>query len=123
MSRLTRWTGMALAVLALAGCAGNQEDEGLGSDLRVTVQNDGTIPVQVRIFLVSTSGGMEQNMGSLSTLGSETLTASVRNPSANYRLRASGGTSYSLTSPTFTFRDGDHVVWDMRRNIISHRGT
>ena len=123
MSRLTRWTGGALAVLALAGCAGNRQDDALGPALRVTIQNDGTIPVQVRVHLLSTAGGMEQDLGFLSTLGTETLTASVRNPSANYRLRASGGTSYSLTSPTFTFRDGDHIVWDMRRNMISHRPT
>jgi hypothetical protein len=111
-----------LAALALAACAGNPPGEGAGGDggsdyLRVVVQNDGTIPAQVRVYLVPSSGA-EIQLGSLSTLGTETLTATSPTIQGSYVLRAVGGTSYQLTSPPVQLRGNETITWDMRRNIV-----
>ena len=117
MRRMMRTAGAALAVLALAGCAGNRGGGEGGEFLRVTVENDGTIPTQVRVFLVASSG-QETQIGTLSTLGTETLTTRLPMISGTYRLRAEGGTGYSLTSPGVQLRGNETITWDMRRNLV-----
>jgi hypothetical protein len=120
MRGMMRWAGAVLAVLVMAGCAGNRASEaaGAGEDfVRVVVQNDGTIPTQVRVYLVPLSGG-EINVGTMSTLGSETLTARAPVIRGRYVLRAEGGTGYRLTSPAVQLRGSDTVVWDMRLNQV-----
>jgi hypothetical protein len=119
-----RTMGAMLAALVVAGCAGNALGEtpggGSGDALRVVVQNDGTIPTQVRVYLVP-AGGAEINLGTMGTLGTETLTARGPLISGQYRLRAEGGTGYTLTSPIVQLRRGDTIVWDMRRNLVQRQ--
>jgi hypothetical protein len=117
-----RRAGAVLAALMLAACAGNQAENGSGGDdegevLRVVVENDGTIPTQVRISLVQT-GGAENVVGTMSTLGRETLTARAPDFGGTYQLRATGGTNYTLTSPRVQLRGNETVTWNMRRNVI-----
>lgn len=115
-----RWAGTLLAVLVMAGCGGNAQGEGPGGSedfVRVVVQNDGTIPTQVRVRLVPLSGP-EINLGSMSTLGAETLTARAPVIRGRYVLRAEGGTDYRLTSPAVDLRGSDTIVWDMRLNQV-----
>lgn len=120
MNTIRRLACAALAALALAGCAGNQAggEGGEGGEfLRVTVENDGTIPTQVRVYLIS-SAGQETQVGTMSTLGTETLTTTLPMISGTYRLRAEGGTGYSLTSPGVQLRGNETITWNMRRNIV-----
>lgn len=115
-----RKAGAMLAALVMAACAGNRGDgmEGPGGNtLQVTVQNDGAIASQVRVYLVQT-GGPEINLGRLATLGSETLSTTVGFRSGQYRLRADGGTNSVQWSPPFAAAPGDVIIWDMRRNVI-----
>lgn len=125
MRSMMRTMGAALAVLVMAACAGNTPGEG-PSDRRgdqtvqVVVQNDGTIPSQVRVFLVP-AGGPEIVVGTMSTLGTETLTARAPVISGQYRLRAEGGTRSVLTSPLIQLSSGDVIVWEMRRNVVQRR--
>ena len=88
-----------------------------GEYLRVTVENDGTIPTQVRVYLISSSGE-ETQVGTMSTLGTETLTTRLPMIMGTYRLRAEGGTGYSLTSPGVQLRGNETITWNMRRNIV-----
>lgn len=124
MRAMMRWAGAMLAVLVLAGCAGNQGSQGSdtaggsGEDfVRVVVQNDGAIPTQVRVFLVPVSGA-QISLGAMSTLGSETLTARAPTIRGRYVLRAEGGTGRPLISPGIQLRAGDTVVWNMRLNQV-----
>lgn len=124
MRTMMRTTFAALAALVLAGCAGNAAGEGAapgdgsaGEFLRVTVENDGTIPTQVRVYLVPGSG-QEAMVGTMSTLGTETLTTTLPMIQGSYRLRAEGGTGYSLLSPRVSLRGNETITWDMRQNIV-----
>jgi hypothetical protein len=121
MRGMMRWAGtMLAAVVMMTGCSSNTQGEGSGGSedfVRVVVQNDGTIPTQVRVHLVPLSGP-EINLGSMSTLGSETLTARAPVIRGRYVLRAEGGTGYRLTSPAVDLRGSDTVVWDMRLNQV-----
>jgi hypothetical protein len=120
MRGMMRWAGAMMAVLVMAGCAGNQAGAGAGSGedfVRVVVNNDGTIPTQVRVYLVPLSGP-EINVGAMSTLGSETLTARAPVIQGRYTLRAEGGTGYRLTSPAVQLRGSDTIIWDMRLNQV-----
>jgi hypothetical protein len=113
-------TAAAAALVVLAACGGNRAGEGPGGSseyLRVVVRNDGTIPTQVRVYLIPNSGA-EIPLGALSTLGTETLTASAPMISGTYVLRAVGGTGYQLTSPPVQLRGNETITWDMRRNVI-----
>ena len=117
-----RRAGAVLAALMLAACAGNPAEDGSGGDdegevLRVVVENDGTIPTQVRVYLLS-SGGQETQVGTMSTLGTETLTTRLGMISGTYRLRAEGGTGYTLTSPGVQLRGNETITWNMRQNIV-----
>jgi hypothetical protein len=117
----------ALALVALAACAGNPRGDGAGGDgeggsLRVVVQNDGAIAAQVRVYLVPSSGA-EIMLGSLSTLGTETLSTSAPMIQGSYVLRAVGGTNYQLTSPPIQLRGNETITWDMRRNIVRLGGS
>lgn len=122
MRGMMRWAGAMLAVLVMAGCAGNQGGgesaggEGGEDFVRVLVQNDGAIPTQVRVFMVPVSGP-EISLGAMSTLGSETLTARAPVIRGRYVLRAEGGNT-RRTSPALQLRSGDTVVWDMRLNQV-----
>lgn len=124
MRGMMRWAGAMLAVLmVLAGCAGNRGGgeagaSGSGEDVvRVVVQNDGTIPTQVRVFLVPVSGA-QISLGAMSTLGSETLTGRAPLIRGRYVLRAEGGTGRPLISPGVQLRAGDTVIWNMRLNQV-----
>lgn len=121
MTNLKR-AGAVLAALMLAACAGNPNPDGPGGDnegetLRVVVENDGTIPTQVRIYLMQ-QGGAEQMVGTMSTLGTETLTTRAAQIGGTYQLRAEGGTGYQLVSPRVQLRGNETIAWDMRRNIV-----
>lgn len=123
MIKMMRTASAVLTVLVMAACAGNAGETGGpgggdgGEYLRVTVENDGTIPTQVRVYLIPGSG---QNMliGTLSTLGTETLTTTLPDINGTYQLRAEGGTGYTRTSPRVTLRGNETIVWDMRQNLI-----
>jgi hypothetical protein len=118
MKTMMRAACAALAVLGMAGCAGNAAgDGGEGEFLRVTVENDGTIPTQVRIYLVPGSGA-ETILGAMSTLGTETLTVRMPMIQGTYRLRAEGGTGYALLSPRVSLRGNETITWDMRQNLV-----
>jgi len=121
MRGMMRWAGTMLAALVMmAGCSSNTQGAGPGGSedfVRVVVQNDGTIPTQVRVHLVPLSGP-EINLGSMSTLGAETLTARAPVIRGRYVLRAEGGTGYRLTSPAVDLRGSDTIVWDMRLNQV-----
>lgn len=124
MRTMMRTTFAALAALVLAGCAGNAAGESAtpgdgsaGEFLRVTVENDGTIPTQVRVYLIPGSG-QEAMVGTMSTLGTETLTTTLPMIQGSYRLRAEGGTGYSLLSPRVSLRGNETITWDMRQNIV-----
>ncbi len=118
MRGMMRTMGAVLAALVMAACAGNRAGEGPGGNtLTVTVQNDGAIPSQVRVFLVQT-GGPEINLGTLPTLGTGTLSTTVEFNSGQYRLRAQGGADAVQFSPPFAAAPGDVIQWDMRRNVI-----
>ncbi|HYW13703.1 MAG TPA: hypothetical protein VE871_17200 [Longimicrobium sp.] len=121
MRGMMRWAGTMLAALVMmTGCSSNTQGEGPGGSedfVRVVVQNDGTIPTQVRVHLVPLSGP-EINLGSMSTLGAETLTARAPVIRGRYVLRAEGGTGYRLTSPAIDLRGSDTIVWDMRLNQV-----
>lgn len=125
MKSIRRMMCAVLAALAMAGCAGNTAGNGGGEDggefLRVVVENDGAIPTQVRIYLIP-DAGQETQVGTMSTLGTETLTARLARISGNYRLRAVGGTNYSLTSPRISLRGNETITWNMRRNIVQLGG-
>jgi len=117
MRGMMRWASAMLALLVMMGCAGNRGGGGGGSDtVRVVVQNDGTIPTQVRVYLVPVSGP-EIVVGSMSTLGSETLTARAPQIQGRYVLRAEGNGA-RLISPPIQLRSGDTVVWNMRLNQV-----
>lgn len=122
MRGMMRTAGAVLAALAMSACAGNTAGEGGGGgeQVQVVVQNDGTIPTQVRVYLVP-AGGAEVLAGSMSTLGTETLTVSAPVVQGTYFLRAEGGTGYRLNSPRIQLRPGDTVVWEMRRNLVRIR--
>jgi hypothetical protein len=119
---MMRTAGAVLAALVMTACAGNRGGEGGGGgqQVQVVVQNDGTIPTQVRVYLVP-AGGAEVLAGSMSTLGTETLTVSAPVVQGTYFLRAEGGTGYRLNSPRIQLRPGDTVVWEMRRNLVRVR--
>ena len=117
MKTTMRTAYAVLAALTLAGCAGNRAGGEGGEFLRVMVENDGTIPTQVRVYLVPRDGP-EALVGSLSTLGSETLSTRLREINGTYQLRAEGGTGYALLSPRVTLRGNETIRWDMRQNII-----
>jgi hypothetical protein len=120
MKTSLRRAGAVVAALLLTACAGNRGAEGAGGDgevLRVVVSNDGTIPTQVRIYLVQT-GAAEMIVGTMSTLGTETLTARAPSIGGTYQLRAEGGTGYQLISPRVQLRGNETISWDMRRNIV-----
>jgi len=119
MRRMMRRTGAMLAALSLAACSGNPPGGEMvdGEGVRITVENDGTIPTQARIYLVPESGS-EINVGRMSTLGAETLTVPGPLRSGQYRLRAEGGTDYRRISPVFQLRPGDAIVWEMQRNVV-----
>ena len=96
MTSMMRTAFAALAVLVMAGCATKSAGagDGAGELLRVTVENDGAIPTHVRVFLVR-QGGEEMMVGTMSTLGTETLTLNGRYPGlvlpaggGGHRLRA-----------------------------------
>ncbi len=118
MNAMRRVAFAALAALAMAGCAGNSAGGGGGGEfLRVTVENDGTIPTHARVFLVK-EGGEEFMVGTMSTLGTETLTLNAPIIQGSYYLRATGGTGYALNSRRVTLRGGETITWDMRQNIV-----
>jgi hypothetical protein len=124
MRGMMRMMGAALAVLTMAACAGNTGGstltDGPASPVRVVVENDGTIPTQVRVFLLPASGP-EIILGTMSTLGTETLTVRSEINPGQYRLRAEGGTNRSLTSPVFQLGRGDVIAWEMSRNVVLRR--
>lgn len=118
MTNMMRTAFAALAVLAMGGCAAKSAGAGAGGEyLRVTVENDGTIPTHVRVFLVK-EGGEEHMVGTMSTLGTETLTLNAPIIQGSYYLRAAGGTGYALNSRRVTLRGGETLTWDMRQNIL-----
>lgn len=120
MKKMMRTAFAVLAALAVAGCAGNTAGEGPGAGgefLRVTVENDGTIPTQVRIYLIAGTG-QEINVGAMSTLGTETLTVNAPMIEGSYQLRAEGGTGYTLTSPRVSLRGNETITWELRRNLV-----
>jgi hypothetical protein len=117
MKNMMRTAVAALAVLTMAGCATKSAGAGGGEFLRVTVENDGTIPTHVRVFLVR-QGGEEMMVGTMSTLGTETLTLNAPIIQGSYYLRAAGGTGYALNSRRVTLRGGETLTWDMRQNIL-----
>jgi hypothetical protein len=118
MKNMMRTAFAALAVLVMAGCATRSAGAGGGGEfLRVTVENDGAIPTHIRVFLVR-DGGEEMMVGTMSTLGTETLTLNAPIIQGSYYLRAAGGTSYALTSRRVTLRGGETLTWDMRQNIL-----
>jgi hypothetical protein len=122
MKTMIRTAAAVLAAMTMAGCAGNAGANGDRDDnpdefLRVVVENDGTIPAQVRIYLVPRDGP-EALVGSLTTLGTETLSTRVPEISGTYTLRAEGGTGYRLISPRVTLRGNETIRWDMRQNVI-----
>ncbi len=127
MKTMMRAAYAVLAVLAMAGCAGNARSgdngggDGEGEFLRVTVENDGAIPTQVRVYLIPGSGQVTL-LGTMSTLGTETLTATLPMIQGLYQLRAEGGTGYSLVSPRVDLRGNEAITWDMRQNRILLRG-
>lgn len=118
MKNMMRTAVAALAVLAMGGCAAKSAGgNGGGEYLRVTVENDGAIPTHARIFLVK-EGGEEHMVGTMSTLGTETLTLTAPIIQGSYYLRAAGGTGYALNSRRVTLRGGETLTWDMRQNIL-----
>lgn len=120
MRAMLRTACAALAALVMAGCAGNAAGEGGGGEgefLRVVVENDGAIPTQVRVYLIPGSGA-ETLLGAMNTLGTETLDTRLPMIQGSYRLRAEGGTGYSLLSPRVTLRGNETITWDMRQNRI-----
>lgn len=122
MKSTMRTAFAVLAAITMAGCAGNAAGNGAPDDtagefLRVVVENDGTIPTQIRVYLVSRDGP-EALVGSLSTLGTETLSTRVPEISGTYTLRAEGGTGYVLRSPRVTLRGNETIRWDMRQNLV-----
>jgi uncharacterized lipoprotein len=124
MKTMMRTTVAALTALVLAGCAGNRAGAGAapgegasGEFLRVQVLNDGTIPTQIRVYLVPGTG-QEAMLGSMSTLGTETLSTTLPMIEGSYRLRAEGGTGYSLVSPRVSLRGNETISWDLRQNIV-----
>ncbi len=119
MKAIRRAACAVLAAMTLAGCAGNSRTG--GEYLAVTVENDGTIPTHIRVYLVPGSG-QETLVGTMTTFGKETLTTRLSNFSGSYQLRAEGGTGYVLMSPRVQLRGNEGITWDMRRNII-HLGT
>jgi hypothetical protein len=126
MKTMMRTAYAVLAALVMAGCAGNARGGDTGGDgegefLRVTVENDGAIPTQVRVYLVPGSGQVTL-LGTMSTLGTETLTATLPMIQGLYQLRAEGGTGYSLVSPRVDLRGNEEITWDMRQNRILLRG-
>ena len=125
MHRTMRRILTAATVVLVAGCAARPEagttPRGDGMPVRVTVQNDGTIPTHVRVYLIG-GGGAPINLGAMSTLGTETLTGVIPGR-GSYQLRAEGGTGYQLTSPMVSLRGRDAIVWDMRRNRVTRGGS
>lgn len=118
MRGMMRTAGAMLAALVMAACAGNAAGNGEGGNMvRVVVQNDGAIPTQARIYLMPDAGGGQINLGTMSTLGTETLNGRIP-VGGTYQLRAEGGTGYVLTSPRIQLRVGDMVTWDMRQNTV-----
>ncbi|HEX2209122.1 MAG TPA: hypothetical protein VHG93_15690 [Longimicrobium sp.] len=122
MKRMMRTAFAVLTAMAMAGCAGNAPgngggDGGDGEFLRVTVENDGIIPTQLRIYLIAPSG-QETTVGAMSTLGTETLTVRLADIQGSYQLRAEGGTGYVITSPRVSLRGNETVRWELRRNIV-----
>ena len=118
MKNIMRTAVAALAVLSMSGCAAKSAGGGGGGEfLRVTVENDGTIPTHARIFLVK-EGGEEYMVGTMSTIGTETLTLRAPIIQGSYYLRAAGGTGYALNSRRVTLRGGETITWDMRQNIL-----
>lgn len=112
--------GAALAIV-LTACAGNRSAEDADApqeQVRVTVQNDGAIPTQVRVSLV-TDAGSSLRVGSMSTLGTEMLTLTAPAIGGTYRLRAEGGTRYNLLSPPVTLRGNEHILWNMQLNRVT----
>lgn len=122
MKAMMRTACAAAAALVTAGCAGGAAGAGMAGDgegefLRVMVENDGTIPAHVRVFLIPSGGGAETLVGTMGTLGTETLTTTLPRIQGSYRLRAEG-TGYTLTSPPVSLRGNETIRWDMRNNIV-----
>ena len=123
MRTMMRTACAVLGALTIAGCAGNRGGpaggEG-GEFLQVRVENDGTIPSHVRVFLVR-DGGAEALVGTMSTLGTETLSVTMPEIGGTYYLRAEG-TGYALTSRRISLRGNETITWDMRQNILRRGG-
>ena len=121
MRTIPRTASRVVAALFLASCAaagGAAPGEPVAGEMpvRVEVQNDGTFPVHVRVYLIGGVGARVQ-LGTLSTLGTGTVQGIIPHP-GTYYLRAEGGTRYALDSPRVSLRPGDELVWDMRRNRV-----
>jgi uncharacterized lipoprotein len=121
MKTMMRAAFAVLAALTMAACAGNtrgsDRDNAPDEFLRVVVENGGTIPTQIRLYLVPREGP-EALLGTMTTLGTETMSTTLPNISGMYRLRAEGGTRYVLMSPRVTLRGNETIRWDMRQNVI-----
>jgi hypothetical protein len=115
--RKMRMMGALLAALVMGGCAGHLHTEEPGTEAEVVVENDGTIASLVRVYLIPVSGTLV-SLGTMSTMGVETLAIPGPVLPGQYRFRAESGTGRFLTSPVFQLRPGDTVVWEMRLNRV-----
>ena len=123
-TNMMRTAVAVLAAMTMAACAGNTAGEGRDGGeqatevLRVRVENNGTIPSHIRVSLIPETGGAAARLGTMSTLGEETLTARLPEINGTYRLRAEGGTGSVLNSPPISLRGNETIIWDMRLNAV-----
>lgn len=125
MTRLRplRFAVVALALAALSACATRPEYPGNPENWKafVEVSNAGSSLSNFTVHLVSATGP-RRRLGNVNL--NEVKSFEVTRPSASggYQLMATLISGHELFSPRFDLTEGDHVVWDLRRNRVLFAG-
>jgi hypothetical protein len=122
MRGMMRRAGGALAALLVAGCAANPGSDGAdaagGEDafVHVVVQNERAVLLFLNVYLVPATG-TPIRLGTMSTLGTDTLVARGPLPPGRYTLRATSG-DVRVPEQNVQLRGGETLYWNLRTHLL-----
>lgn len=121
--RAFRVLALTLLAVAIAACASDPKFPGNRESYQATVRIDNANSQlsNFTVHLVSTNGP-RRRLGNVNL--NEVKDFGINRPSAggDYQFMAELITGYNLFSPQFTLREGDRVIWDLRRNRVLFDG-